>query len=362
MADKLPDYDIAIMGLGPAGATLARLLSQNFRVIALDKKRADAGSGFKKPCGGLLSRDAQKALARFDLTLPKDVLVDPQIFAVKTIDLRSRLVRHYQRFYINLDRDKFDRWLTGMIPDRVKILADCRCTSVKRTGRGFLIRYDEAGMEGCLTAKYVVGADGANSLLRRSLYPNSRIRHYISIQQWFKETHSSPFYSCIFDPDTSDCCSWSMSKDNVFIFGGAFPPDDPRGRFEAQKSKLKREFGFRFGEPIRTEACVVLRPSLTDRFCCGGGGAFLIGEAAGFISPSSLEGVSFAINSAHLLADVLNSGHRSPNLAYRSKTLPIRMKLRLKALKLPFMYWPAVRKLIMESGLKAIRVTGSGGQ
>lgn len=168
MADKLPDYDIAIMGLGPAGATLARLLSQNFRVIALDKKRADAGSGFKKPCGGLLSRDAQKALARFDLTLPKDVLVDPQIFAVKTIDLRSRLVRHYQRFYINLDRDKFDRWLTGMIPDRVKILADCRCTSVKRTGRGFLIRYDEAGMEGCLTAKYVVGADGANSLLRRS--------------------------------------------------------------------------------------------------------------------------------------------------------------------------------------------------
>ena len=39
MADKLPDYDIAIMGLGPAGATLARLLSQNFRVIALDKKR-----------------------------------------------------------------------------------------------------------------------------------------------------------------------------------------------------------------------------------------------------------------------------------------------------------------------------------
>lgn len=65
------------------------------------------------------------------------MLVDPQIFAVKTIDLRSRLVRHYQRFYINLDRDKFDRWLTGMIPDRVKILTDCRCTSVKRTGRGF---------------------------------------------------------------------------------------------------------------------------------------------------------------------------------------------------------------------------------
>lgn len=44
-------------------------------------------SDLSKPCGGLLSEDAQRSLARYDITLPKDVLVDPQIFAVKTIDL-----------------------------------------------------------------------------------------------------------------------------------------------------------------------------------------------------------------------------------------------------------------------------------
>jgi len=42
-------------------------------------------SDLSKPCGGLLSEDAQLSLARYDITLPKDVLVDPQIFAVKTI-------------------------------------------------------------------------------------------------------------------------------------------------------------------------------------------------------------------------------------------------------------------------------------
>ena len=43
-------------------------------------------------------------LARYDITLPKDVLVDPQIFSVKTIDLEAGLVRHYQRTYLNMDR------------------------------------------------------------------------------------------------------------------------------------------------------------------------------------------------------------------------------------------------------------------
>ena len=42
-------YDIAIIGLGPAGAALARLLAGKYRVAAIDLK----GQGvFEKPCGG----------------------------------------------------------------------------------------------------------------------------------------------------------------------------------------------------------------------------------------------------------------------------------------------------------------------
>lgn len=62
------------------------------------------GATSPRPCGGLLSEDAQRSLARYDITLPKDVLVDPQIFSVKTIDLGAGLVRHYQRTYLNMDR------------------------------------------------------------------------------------------------------------------------------------------------------------------------------------------------------------------------------------------------------------------
>ena len=81
------DYQIAIIGGGPAGATLGRLLPKGLSAILIDKKRAKGG--FEKPCGGLLAPDAQKALSKYEITLPKSILVDPQIFSVKTIDLAS---------------------------------------------------------------------------------------------------------------------------------------------------------------------------------------------------------------------------------------------------------------------------------
>ena len=66
---------------------------------------------------------------------------------------------------------------------------------------------------------------------------------------------------------------------------------DGLARFDALKEKMAA-FQFRFGEPMKSEKCTVLFPSRWADFVCGEDNAFLIGEAAGFISASSLEGIS----------------------------------------------------------------------
>ena len=349
------EFDVAIIGLGPAGATAARLLSPALRVLALDKKVSGGAASFIKPCGGLLAPDAQKALSKFNLTLPKDILVDPQIFAVRTIDLENDLLRCYQRFYMNLDRRKLDEWLISLIPPAVEVVAGANVTGLRRTPKGFEITYKLGNSTHTVTAKRIIGADGSYSVVRQSLFPKSKITRLTSIQEWFAEEHAAPFYSCIFDSDITPSYCWSISKDGHFILGGAFPSKDARRRFELLKSKLAQR-GFIFGKPEKTEACQVSMPHKWSDFCVGSDGAFLVGESAGFISPSSLEGISYALDSAFAVATSINTFGADANRRYTRKTIAIRRKLMLKHNKSQFMYRPFLRKLVMAIGLDAIDV------
>ena len=348
-------YDIAVIGLGPAGAFLVRHLNKRFKVIAIDKKVATGAGGFRKPCGGLLAPDAQRTLSRFNMTLPKEIIVSPQIFSVRTIDLQSGLVRHYQRHYINLDRHKFDLWLIGQIPDHVEVHNNAVCTNISPDGDGYLVTYTENSESRTIWTRYLAGADGAASKARRALDKDFRIHAYLAIQQWFADSHDTPFYSCVFDPEVTDSYAWGLTKDEHFIFGGAFSKKTGKQDFAALKVKLK-PYGFKLDNPVKTEACLVLRPSGPGNYCFGGKNAFLIGEAAGFISPSSLEGVSYAIESGYLLASCFNEAPKTSLKEYRRVTGKIRLKLLAKYLKRPFIFNPFARKLIMKSGLSSISI------
>lgn len=83
-------FDIAIIGAGPAGATLARLIGNDLRVLLIDRRQMVSSTinptTYQKCCGGLIAPDAQEMLARFRLRIPKQLLVGQQLFTVRTID------------------------------------------------------------------------------------------------------------------------------------------------------------------------------------------------------------------------------------------------------------------------------------
>ena len=345
-------YDIAIIGAGPAGSTLARELAtarEDMKILLVDGQNADT----PKPCGGLLAPDAQKVLASFDLTLPKQVLADPQIFAVETIDLCSRRVRYYQRHYLNMDRYAFDSWLVSLIPDRVDICKG-RCTGIEQNGDIFSLTLRDGTR---VQALAVVGADGASSMVRRKFFYEPT-KKYIAIQQHFKGSpHSAvPYYSCIFDPETSDSCSWSIHKDDEIIFGGAFDIVGGRENFERQKARLEEFIGTPLGEPILTEACTVCSPRRRSDFLCGGAGIYLVGEAAGFISSSSFEGISSSMLSGKYLADAIRdaSDVKGAIKSYCKTCRKLQLKLYLKTHKRRVLCSSIFRNAIMASGIMSV--------
>ncbi len=351
-------YDVAIVGAGPAGSVFASELARrapDTRILLIDGQTDDN----RKPCGGLLSPDAQKVLAEFELTLPNAVLADPQIFSVHTMDLAAGVTRLYQRHYLNMDRLAFDRWLLSLLPDSVTLVSG-RCTEIKRDGDFSLsVRTEQEAI--CYTASALVGADGASSIVRRRFFLHQPHK-YVSIQQWFDGSDAAiPAYACIFDKDTSDSCSWLIRKDGQTIFGGAFAKEHGRAAFEAQKARLERHLGISFGQPLKTEACQVCSPRRMRDFITGSDGIYLLGEAAGLISASSFEGISSAMLSGRMLARAfMEKQPEKIARAYRKATRKLRFKLYTKTIKRQILCSPALRFAIMKSGVQSVRVYHGG--
>ena len=347
-------YDIAVVGAGPAGAVFVKEIAQarpDLKIVLIDGQSPDSA----KPCGGLLAPDAQKLLAKFDLVLPKSILEDPQIFAVETIDIDQKLVRYYQRHYLNMDRYSFDSWLLSLVPPCVTICKG-RCNGIKkdRDLYNVCIKHNDEEIQVC--AKAIVGADGGGSVVRRTFFNPMRVQ-YVAIQQWFENKGQRlPYYSCIFDAKTSDSCSWTIHKGNHVIFGGAFEKHGCRQAFDAQKERLETFLGNSFGEAVKTEACLVSSPRAIKDFCTGENSVFLLGEAAGFISASSFEGLSSAMLSGKVLADAFAEGksYEGTQRLYRKNTRSLRLKLRIKSVKRTLLCTPFTRGIIMRSGIQSI--------
>lgn len=350
-------YSVIIIGAGPAGSNLARCMdSKRYDVLLIDGSNQRG----EKVCGGLLSPDAQDLLAVYDIKIPSDVLASPQLFSVRTIDLGTDEMQYYRRSYMNVDRAKFDAFLFDMVPDAIEKVKGI-CKSINKLGEGYELQVKTDTSTESITCDYVIGADGANSVVRRCLFPEKKIQRYVAIQQWFEAQDENPFYSCVFDDETSPSCSWIFFKDGKLVFGGAFEPKGCRQMFEEQKRKLVEKGIISekvVAEPIRTEACQVVRPHFFKGICRGEGKAFLIGEAAGFISPSSLEGISFALTSGEYLAEAFGEKVGGDGILqyYKKKTNALCLKVKSKCVKRPFMYHPVLRTMVLKSGIRAMKI------
>ena len=337
-------FDFIIIGGGPAGSVFAANHNPNYSACMIY-------SDLPKPCGGLLSEDAQDYFAKRNITLPKEILADLQISRVDTIDIEQNLSRVYKRTYLNIDRIRFDEWLRGFVPEKtVKIKGIA--TKITESSDGFSVTYFCNGINGTVCGKYIIGADGGNSIVRKTFFPEIKIRRYISIQQFFKVNPDVPGYACIFDAKSTECCAWIIKKGENMIFGGAFEPKDCRKNFEQLKLRIEA-YGIHLGEPIKTEACMLTRPKNTGQIFSGNEKVFLLGEAAGFVSPSSFEGISRAMYSGEYAAKAFDSDNSQKT--YKKSTAWLRFKIMLKLMKSPFMYRPLLRKAVMLSGITAVK-------
>lgn len=359
-------YDVAIIGAGPAGATAARLIAaQRRRVLLLDPRSLDAAyaDGMPaKPCGGLLAPAAQKELARQGLGVPGRVTVGPQLFAVSTRDRTADIERLYQRHYVNIDRESFDRWLLSLVPDDVDARFGWVLESAIAEEQGVTLRCRTGqGTRVTARARLLVGADGAASVVRHAMCSASRPTRYVAIQGTFSSGSGAAHYGAFFDDAVTDFYGWTVPKGDTTLAGVAVPagPGAP-ARYDRFIAALSAD-GALPGYELGRASAPVCRPAHVSELRLTAERTVLLGEAAGLISPSSAEGISYALRSGATLAHSLEQGMEGAETRYRDAALPLVAEVAMKVIKGRVIHAPAARRLIMRLGIGAIPAEGLGG-
>lgn len=313
-------YDITIVGAGPAGCMAAASLAGEYRVLLVDQSIFPRN----KPCGGILLEESIQFLKQF--RIPKDVFSEPAILENLVLwDLNNKIERKERRGFLNISRYKFDEWLWKMALDKCSFLPATKLIDYYPTD-GSLEIILEGDKRRAINTKYLISAEGSPSYIRRKLYGMEvNMRSYIAFQEWLKPTKDNLadlFF--IFDDSLTDFYSWVIPKSHLLLLGSAIPvgSNNTQQIFDRLKKQIKDKIRFA-GSPEIKEAKFTFIPKSSGDIHLGNERIMLIGEAAGLISPSTGEGVSYALRSGYLCADALLRSFDDPQSLYRSSCSPL---------------------------------------
>jgi geranylgeranyl reductase family protein len=318
------EYDVLVVGAGPAGSAAAiKCAEVGLSTLLIDK----AALGRHKPCAGVLPSVATYVLSELGLELPPTVLSEPGELGIFYVPPSGRVnggaLKNYHVF--NLDRDLFDRWLVEKAVESgahlqtettLLTINERECVeAVLKTGSG--ITKVKVG--------YVIGADGAYSTVRRCLEGKYRKQPLLTVIQeyWDGEGEFENYFYTILNRRVSPTYGYVLKKRSYLIVGtGSTEPKQAIESLELLKGWLAKEFGFKPRALKKREAGFL--PYGECYLGCGR--VLLTGDAAGLCNRFSGEGIRFALESGVAAAESVKkakSGGISVLEVYKRQMQPL---------------------------------------
>jgi len=298
-------FDVIVVGGGPGGAVTSKLcVEAGFKTLLIEKRKLPRD----KVCSGMVMGAWAKNIIEEKFgEIPESVLASPKylagnMFHVPGLDPK-RLEWHTPIAW----RKDLDYWLSEkaraagvQVWDRTKAIGLSESTAALR----LLCRQLDTTFE--IECKYLIGADGASSRIRKLLYPDLKVNYSIPIRECYQGALDLDVdYIHWFFPRLKPRPRFNVNhKEDVFLIEGS-----GMKVLREDINAILLQYGFDpESKPAWKDAC--MEPLLHDALVSGSfvpakGNVLLVGDAAGLIFPITFEGIGSALKSGLMAAEAI---------------------------------------------------------
>ena len=288
---------IAVIGAGPAGAWVSILLARRGHSVTL----VDPQAPWEKPCGGGVTAKTLSSFGIFESDLPRQVIDRITIYFG---DQASVSVTPQQPIAV-VSRRELARYLMDEAERSGVSILHSRIHHVEPIARGWKLSTREESLQ----SDFLIGADGATSLVRRTVSVGLRPEDLAVTLGYFIPGDVPSHMKIYFVPEFEGYI-WSFPRPNHISYGlitRSVPGWTARAKM-LLSNFIIADLGAEVLEQAEFYSAPVpcLGPRSWKNNSIAGPRWALVGDAAGLVDPITGEGIYYAFKSAQILAETVD--------------------------------------------------------
>jgi flavin-dependent dehydrogenase len=296
-------YDVIVVGGGPGGSVAAKRCAQSgLKTLLLERKKLPRD----KVCSGMVMGPWANDIIQQEFgTIPLEILVDPYQLSGHMMHVPgTQPQRILCKTTLALRKD-LDFWMIQMArEDGVEIWEGAKVIEVSQKAGACTVTMMPGKTPQELKSRFVIGADGGASAVRKSLFPLLKVQYAVPMRECYNGALDleKDYFHWFFPKCRSRPRFGLNHKGDCFLIEGSGIKE-----LRNEINQILVKYGFNTkNKAIWKDGCLIPRlheALLSGSFSPAKGNILLIGDAAGLLFPITFEGIGTALKSGILAAD-----------------------------------------------------------
>ncbi len=301
------NWDVIIIGAGPGGALAAKKCAEKgFDTLLLEKKKIPRD----KCCSGMVMGNwGQKLIKEEFGEYPEDLVKETTILDGYGVIVTGAPVLKYDTKTPATWRKYLDTWMCEKAKEAgAEIWDSAVVTGLSQKNNSCTIKIKKESKDFSLSSRYALGADGANSITQRSIFPDFRPVYFGGYRECYEVEIDHPENRFnIFPAMGSNQIFFTHNKGKYLLLEGVAA----KGKLKETVARAKQYLTDNHGlpqdiEPVWRDGCaqtLLLRELTSGLFRPARGNVLLLGDAGGLNIPITGEGLTSSLLSGRHAAE-----------------------------------------------------------